>query len=49
LRHKRIKHQTDQEIWRHPDDTTHYTLVPREDGSKILVTVYQRPTQKTVE
>lgn len=41
LRHKRIKHQTDQEIWRHPDDTTHYTLVPRDDGTKVLVTVYQ--------
>lgn len=42
LRRKKLKHGADQEIWRHPDDTTHYVFVPNPDGTKVLVTVFTR-------
>lgn len=39
LEHKLAKYGPNQEFWTHPSDSTTYTVVPQDDGSKTLVTV----------
>lgn len=42
LRKKKAKYQAGQEIWKHPDDTTHYVVVRNNVGVGTLVTVFDR-------
>lgn len=42
LARKKIKHQDGQEVWKHPWDTMHYVVVPKADGTKMLVTTFPR-------
>ena len=47
LRHKMRRYGRDNkvEIWSHPSDTMRFTVVVRPDGTKVLVTVFDRGSE----